>query len=185
MTRELQMRLPTWITYSRILLGPVILALSVAPAPWSTWGAAIVFTIGSITDWLDGYLARKWKAQSNMGKFMDPIADKVLVLAALLIFLKHEQIEAILVFILISRDIIIGGIRSVAATDGVVIDAKSTGKIKTALQMVAIPCLFIRQIPFLPLPIEEIGYWGLWASLILSIKSGWDYTVNYLKGRQL
>lgn len=184
MTNEIKQRLPMWVTLSRVLLAPVLMALVLLPSPWSTWGAAVVFTIGSITDWLDGYLARKFNARTNMGKFMDPIADKVLVLAALLILVENAQIGPLMAFILISRDILIGGIRSVAATDGVVIDAKSTGKIKTALQMIAIPCLFIQELPYLNFSIAPIGYWGLWVSVLLSLKSGWDYGANYFKGRQ-
>ena len=183
MSPETQKQLPMAITFLRILIGPVILLLAFLNPPWSTWGAAILFTIGSITDWLDGYLARRWNAQSTMGKFMDPIADKILVLGALLVLLQQGQVEPVMVFLLLSRDILIGGVRSVAAADGVVIDAKMTGKWKTAVQMIAIPCLFIGGIKALPLPLEAIGYWGLWLSVILSVKSGWDYVRMYYKSR--
>lgn len=183
MEADWKKKLPMQITFGRILLAPVILALSFLSPPLSTWGAAIVFIIGSISDWADGYYARKFNAQSNMGKFMDPIADKVLVLGALVLFIERLQIEPVMVFLLLSRDILVGGIRSVAAADGTIIAAQSTGKWKTAIQMVAIPCLFIKEIAWLPLPLEQIGYWGLWLSVILSLKSGWDYTLVYFKGR--
>ncbi len=179
--QQLKMKLPMWVTSSRMLLGPILFVCMAFPAPSSTWLAAIIFTIGSITDWLDGHLARKFNAQSNMGKFMDPIADKVIVLAALLIFIQQGKIEPIMVFLLISRDIVIGGVRSIAAVDGVVIDAKAMGKYKTALQMISIPCLFIET--FLNLPLLQIGYWGLWLSVVLSFISGADYVLKYLTNK--
>ncbi len=148
--------------------------------PFAGWIAAVIFVIGSATDWLDGYLARKLKVESNMGKFMDPIADKIFVLAALLILLAMGRVDPFMVFLLVARDIFIGGIRAVAAANQVIISAKPFGKWKTASQMVAIPCLMIYD-PVFGLPIPDFGYFLLWFSVILSVISGAEYTYGYFK----
>lgn len=149
---------------------------------------AVLFILGSITDWLDGYWARKFNAATNMGKFMDPIADKVLVLTALIILLYLKRVDPFTPSIILARDIFIGGVRSVAAADGIVIDAKPTGKYKTALQMFSIPCMFL-DLNLGSVTIAQIGEWGLWFSTILSVVSAVQYTTGYFsnvrKGRAL
>ena len=151
--------------------------------PVSGWIAAVLFILGGITDWLDGSLARKWNVQSNMGRFMDPIADKVLVSSALIMMISNGRADAILVLLLLVRDILIGGIRSVAAVDGLVIDAKAAGKWKTALQMGAIPVLMI-DFSFIDLPIHEVASGVLWASVILSLISGAQYVRLYNQAKR-
>ncbi len=140
--------------------------------------AAFLFILGGITDWLDGSLARKWNVQSNMGRFMDPIADKVLVSSALIMMVSNGRADAILVLLLLVRDILIGGIRSVAAADGIVIDAKAAGKWKTALQMGAIPVLMI-DFAAIDLPIHKTATVVLWVTVILSLVSGAQYVRLY------
>lgn len=175
--------LPMVATSLRIFAAPLFFVALYSSQAWADWFCAILFILASLTDWLDGYLARKLNALSNLGKFMDPIADKILVLSALLILLVQNKVDPAMVTLLISRDIFIGGIRSAAAADGLIIDAKSTGKWKTAFQMMAIPCLFLSlQLSFLPL--QSIGYWTLWLSVVLSLKSGFDYTMAYFSIRK-
>jgi len=99
--------------------------------------------LASVTDYFDGYFARKYQAVSNFGKFMDPIADKILVTSVLTMLLAMGKIDAWMVIIILARDNFIGGIRSVAAADQIVIDAKPAGKWKTAMQMVAIPIVIV------------------------------------------
>lgn len=171
------------LTYSRIAVAPVIVGLSYLEAPWAGWSIAIVFVLASITDWFDGYFARLYQIESTMGKFMDPIADKILVLAALIMLMYLERVGPLMVFIFLARDIFIGGLRSVAAANQVIIAAKPSGKWKTGLQMFSIPCIFIYD-PLWGLPIYEIGYYGLWLSVILSLFSGAQYTWGYLSGRK-
>ena len=178
-------RLPMQLTWSRMAVCPLIVFfLTRNDVIWS-WAAAGLFIAASITDWLDGYLARKYSATSNMGKFMDPIADKVLVASVLIMLIPSGRVGPILVLVLLVRDILIGGIRSVAAADRLVIDAKPAGKWKTAIQMVVIPAILIRS-PLLGLPIYEVGLILLWASMILSIFSGYQYVRLYFdsKSRQ-
>jgi CDP-diacylglycerol--glycerol-3-phosphate 3-phosphatidyltransferase len=147
------------------------------------WLAALVFVSASITDWFDGWLARKYDAQSNMGKFMDPIADKILVASALIMLIPSGRVQPILVLTLLSRDILIGGIRSVAAADRLIIDAKPTGKWKTGMQMIAIPALLFNT-PIFGLPIYEIGLVLLWVSVALSLISGYQYVHMYYESRK-
>ncbi len=170
------------VTYSRILISPVLLVVLFLDRDWSSWVGAALFIIASITDWLDGHLARKYKAESAMGKLMDPIADKILVMSALVMLLFLNRVDPFMVFLFMGRDTYIGGLRSVAAANNVIIAAKPFGKWKTALQMIAIPCLIIYE-PIMGIPFNEIGYYGLWSSVILSLASGAQYTIGYYKGR--
>ena len=143
---------------------------------------ALLFIAGGTTDWLDGSLARKWDVQSNMGRFMDPIADKVLVSSALIMMIEVGRAGAVLVLLLLVRDILIGGIRSVAAADGLVIDAKAAGKWKTALQMGAIPVLLI-DFSFTELPFHKVATGVLWLSVVLSVISGVQYVSLYYQAK--
>ncbi len=177
-------KLPMWLTWARIAMSPILVViLSFPPTTWNGWSAAIVFTIASITDWFDGALARKYQAESTMGKFMDPIADKVLVSSVLIMLLPIGRVDPVMVIIILLRDIFIGGIRSVAAADGVVISAKNTGKWKTGVQMVGIPALLIHN-PIFGFPTHHMGVTLLWISAVLSIISGIQYTRAYFIARK-
>ena len=144
--------------------------------------AAAIFIAASITDWFDGALARKYGVVSTMGKFMDPIADKILVSSILTMLIPSGRVDPILVLLLLSRDILVGGIRSIAAADQIVIDAKSAGKLKTAVQMTGIPMLLIRT-PLFGIPFHWIGYGFLWFSVVLSLVSGLQYARLYREAR--
>lgn len=169
---------------SRIFAVPVIVALMWQDLLWWNVAAAVCFVLASITDYYDGYFARKYQAVSNFGKFMDPIADKILVTSVLAMLLSLDKIDAWMVIIILARDNFIGGIRSVAAADQIIIDAKPAGKWKTAMQMVAIPIVIIGNMdPYLPY-LDKIGYGVLWVSVILSITSGIEYYMSYLKSRK-
>ncbi len=170
-----------WATTSRMFGGLVIVCLLMTSWPLATTVSAVLFILFSITDWLDGYWARRFKAESTMGKLMDPIADKILVLGTLVMLLDRGMVDPLMVFLLISRDIAIGGVRSVAAADRVIIDAKPFGKWKTALQMIAIPCLLIDHDKYL----SFAGYYLLWISVGLSIVSGIQYTSGYFINRKI
>lgn len=168
---------------SRIFTVPIIVALLYPNELYYNLAAAALFILSSITDYYDGYFARKYNAISTMGKFMDPIADKILVTSVLVMLVPSFRIDPLMVIIILARDTFIGGIRSIAATDQIIIDAKPTGKWKTALQMVAIPAVMIDQTAF-GIPFEKIGYWVLWISVILSVTSGFEYYWGYLKSKR-
>jgi len=181
---EFQKNLPMRITMSRIFAVPVIVAMMWPNTlPWNIT-AAVCFILASLTDYYDGYYARKYGVVSNFGKFMDPIADKILVTSVLAMLLAQGKIDAWMVIIILARDNFIGGIRSVAAADQIIIAAKPAGKWKTAMQMVAIPIVIIGNMePYLPY-LDKIGYGVLWISVILSITSGIEYYFGYLKSRK-
>jgi len=152
-------------------------------APWSVWPLVGVFLVASWTDWLDGYLARKYSSESDMGKFMDPVADKLLVLTCLILLLHAHRVDPLMIVVLLGRDIYIGGLRAMAALKNIVIAAKPLGKWKTAIQMASIPCLFIHEPElFFQWPIDKIGYYGLWISVVLSLVSGFQYALGYYSG---
>ena len=176
------MNIPNMLTIVRICLIPVFVALYLANVPmWTVW-AGVVFVVASFTDWLDGYLARKWKQITNFGKFMDPIADKLLVMAALLLLLDAGMLgdpkwALLSVIIILAREFIISGFRLVAVEKGVVIAADKSGKLKTAAQMVAIVLLLWGQPLFGDIGFQ-MGLVLLYASVIISIYSCFEYIVK-------
>ncbi|MCR4929610.1 MAG: CDP-diacylglycerol--glycerol-3-phosphate 3-phosphatidyltransferase [Lachnospiraceae bacterium] len=146
------MNLPNRLTVLRIIAIPFfIFFLMTNFVPFSKWIAFGLFIIASLTDFLDGYIARKYNLVSDFGKFADPLADKLLVCSALICLLAADKINFLIVLVIISRDFIISGFRLVAASKGVVIAADMSGKVKTALQMVMI-LMIIAQINFLFYP---------------------------------
>ncbi len=176
--------LPMWLTWSRIILClPIVAILMLVDRPLSGYLAAALFIFASLTDWGDGYFARLYNAQSTMGKFMDPIADKILVSTILILLIPGGNVGPILVILLLARDILIGGVRSIAAADRLIIDAKATGKWKTGFQMVGIPCLLV-ETPVFGVPLVEIGRIALWISVVLSAISGWEYVQLYRASRK-
>lgn len=144
----------------------------------NSWIAAALFAIASITDYYDGYFARKYKAVSNLGKFMDPLADKILVSAVLIMLLTFKKVDPWMVVLFVARDTIVGGVRAAAAAEGIIIAAQTTGKWKAALQFVAIPLVILNDL-HPNFPNNKIGYALLWLGVVLSLKSGFDYCMAY------
>ena len=176
--------LPMWLTWSRMLVCPFFVIFLSLDAPIWGWISALLFMAASATDWFDGHFARKYGVMTNMGKFMDPIADKILVASVLIMLIPSGRVGPLLVLLLLTRDILIGGIRSIAAADQLIIDAKPAGKWKTALQMVSIPALLIPSGAIAGLPLYEVGLILLWVSVILSVISGYQYMQLYFESRR-
>ena len=175
---------PVIITLSRIGIVFAILPLmSFKPKEWS-FICCLLFIIGGITDWLDGYLARKLESVTSVGKLLDPLADKVLVSSVLILFIPLHWIEPLAVLILINRDVAVSGLRSMAAARGLIISANPIGKWKTTVQMIAIPCLFLEH-SWPLLSFGTVGYYGLWLSVILSLISGFEYFRHFMKTNSL
>ncbi len=169
--------IPNLITLFRIVLIPVFLIFYLLNIQdWYIY-SAIIFIVAAITDWLDGYLARKWKIESNFGKLWDPIADKLLVLAALLLLQDYGKISFIVVLIIVSRELIIGGVRALVASKGVVIAADKSGKLKTVVQFVAIVLLLLNDFNT-NIPIGQVL---IWVSVALSVYSCIEYIVKNSK----
>ena len=170
------MNLPNKLTLFRMALVPVFILLMMATAlPYHRVWALIVFIVASLTDMLDGHIARKYNLVTNFGKFMDPLADKLLVCSAMICLIDTKQLASWMVIVIIAREFIISGFRLVAADNGIVIAAGIWGKLKTICQMVMI-ILLVWDLPF-------FWFWVLqqifiWLSLILTIVSLIDYLYN-------
>lgn len=177
---------PNKITLSRILLIPIFIILLSVPFNWGEWhigervlpfshlAAALLFIIAAATDWIDGFYARKYNLVTNLGKFLDPLADKLLVAAALILLVEQGAAPGWIAIIIISRELAVTGLRLVAAGEGVVLAAGSMGKLKTATQMIAIALLLLHNFPFSFIGIP-FGLIMLYAALIFTILSGYDY----------
>lgn len=184
-----KMNVPNKITLSRIFLIPIFILLLSIPWDLGTWNignnelpvieciAAIIFLIAALTDWLDGYYARKYNLITNMGKFLDPLADKLLVAAAFILLVELQLAPAWVIIIIISREFAITGFRLVASGEGLVLAASSMGKLKTVSQILAIALLLLHNFPFsyLHIPAGEIV---LYIALILTVWSGIDYFIR-------
>src|SRR3989344_8702430 len=161
--------LPLYLTISRIILVVPTIYFMTWDTNWGRAFATFLFIVASITDYYDGYYARKLNAVSNLGKFLDPVADKILVSSVLILLLQNNAVDPLMIILFVARDTIIGGVRAAAAADGIVIDAQSTGKWKAALQMIAIPMLLLNDL-HPNIPNRQIGYGLLWLSVLLSLK---------------
>ncbi len=178
MATPFQEKLPSLITLSRIAMTPLISVAIYWGDELGELAAATLFIIGAITDYYDGYFARIWNVESNFGRLMDPVADKILVSVTLIMLLPIRKIDPAMVSLLLTRDLIIGGVRAAAAADHLVIAAKPFGKWKTGLQLSCIPMILLNR-PLFDIPFPTIGYWGLWISVILSLISGIQYCLQY------
>ena len=170
------MNLPNKLTVLRVILIPFFVVALMAQGGTNETlriAAAVIFIVASLTDLLDGKIARKYNLVTNFGKFMDPLADKLLVCSALICFIELGQVPAWMVIIIISREFIISGFRLVGSDNGVVIAASYWGKFKTTFQMIAI-VLLIFNIPALSV-VTQIC---LWIALILTVVSLVDYLVK-------
>lgn len=168
------MNLANKITISRILLVPVFLFVLLSDMSNSHIIATIIFIVASITDGLDGYIARSRNQITKLGKFMDPLADKLLVTAALVGLVQLGKLSTWVVVIIISRELIVSVFRAVAASENIVIAASPWGKAKTVSQIVAIILLLLNNWPFnsLGFPVDQIL---MYIAVALTVISGWDY----------
>ncbi|MBO0486910.1 CDP-diacylglycerol--glycerol-3-phosphate 3-phosphatidyltransferase [Vagococcus fluvialis] len=180
------MNLPNQLTVLRILMIPIFMIVALVPLNWGSLDiigvnlevtqlvAAIIFAVASITDWLDGKIARKHNLVTNFGKFADPLADKMLVMTAFIVLVEQGKAAAWIVAIIVCRELAVTGLRLLLVEDGEVMAAAWPGKIKTATQMVAIILLLINNVPFAAMnfPLDQIM---LYTCLIFTIYSGVDY----------
>ena len=169
------MNLPNKLTVLRILLIPffVLFLLTDLGGSYGKYYALAIFIIASLTDLLDGKIARKYNLVTNFGKFMDPLADKLLVCSAMICLVELKRLAAWIVIVIIAREFIISGFRLVAADNRVVIAASYWGKFKTVFQMVMV-CMMIANIPQLQLVTDIV----MWIALILTVVSLIDYLIK-------
>ena len=170
------------VTIARICLIPVfIVCYDLWGGLWSGAIPAAVFVLASMTDWVDGYLARSRNEATNFGKFMDPIADKLLVMSAFVLLVGDGRMTGVSCIIILAREFIISGFRLIASDRGMVLAAGKLGKIKTTLQIIAIVLLLLNNFPFvyIGIPMDKIV---LAAAVVMTVWSGADYIV---KNRQI
>ena len=166
--------LPNRLTWTRIWAIPVILILYPLDVSFFNVLCAFIFAAAAITDILDGFLARKYNAQSKLGALLDPLADKMLVAAALLLIAYNKAVFPLLAGLLLCREIGVSGLRLIAMERGINIPVNGYGKFKTIFQDVGIFCLMINR-DFLSIPMRPIGMTAMWVALLLSIYSAWLY----------
>jgi CDP-diacylglycerol--glycerol-3-phosphate 3-phosphatidyltransferase len=175
--------LPNQLTVIRLALTALFVAARESGAPWGAGLAAAAFAAAVLTDYLDGFLARRWRCETDFGRLMDPLADKVLIAAALVCLAAAGDVPAWAAIILIARDFLITGLRQLALSHGTVLAADPAGKTKTASQMVMIGFFLIRDAvgawtgaEVWPAPVVASGHALVAATVVLSIYSGWRYT---------
>ncbi len=168
------------LTFLRILMAPIIVFLLYFEGPIFCILAALAFIFASLTDMVDGYIARRENMVTNLGKFLDPLADKVLICSVLIMLVYHGWVPAWVTIIIVCRELIVTGLRAMAIDEGIVLAADEYGKIKTTLQALALVPLLLHY-PFLGFDLQPIGMFLLYISLILAIYSGGNYIYGFYK----
>lgn len=169
-----------YLTLSRVLMIPLIMISLLFDGKLAAFIACILFSIASITDWVDGYLARKQHTVSTLGKFLDPLADKLLIMATMIMLIPLDRIDAWIVIVILAREIAITGLRSIAASENIVIDASNLGKFKTGFQIAALIGLTMHY-EYYSFDFHFCGTILLWIALAFTLWSGWDY-IKQFKG---
>lgn len=181
---------PNILTMFRVACIPLMVVLLFSSSRESCFWAAWVFAIASATDWIDGHLARRMGIETVFGKFLDPIADKLIVTAALVMILPFNRVPAWMVFVVLAREIVITGLRSIASSEGIVIQASDLGKYKTIFQLTAIIGLLLHYDykwffgiahPLLTVNMHNAGMFFFWIAFVLTVWSGVDYLARFIK----
>ena len=172
--------LPNLLTLSRILLIPVFVLLFWTPTPGRSLAAAVVFVIAAVTDLLDGYLARRRSQVTKLGRLLDPIADKLLVLSGPILLVQLQRVAAVVAILIIAREVAVTGVRAIAASQGIVLSAETIGKYKMVAQVVAIVLLILED-GIVPAAwnLHLVGTVVLYAALALALISGGRYLLSF------
>ena len=169
---------PTWLTLLRIVLIPVLVLVFYLPYSWTNFAAAFIFVLAAVTDWLDGWIARRYHQYSAFGAFLDPVADKLMISTALVITVQYHHTiwMALWASVIIGREIAVSALREWMAEVGqrAKVAVATVGKVKTIVQMVALGFLLYRE-PLLGIPVFLVGEWLLAAAAILTLWSGFEY----------
>ncbi len=176
--------LPNLLTLSRIAVIPVVVGLFYVPEAWAAYTACALFTAACITDYFDGYLARAWAQESVIGRFLDPIADKLLVAATLIMLVAFTRLSGLSVLaavVILLREVLVSGLREYLAGLNVGVPVTRLAKWKTTIQMVALGFLIVGDHGPAALPVTAIGTAGLWVAAILTFATGLDYMRAGLK----
>jgi CDP-diacylglycerol--glycerol-3-phosphate 3-phosphatidyltransferase len=174
------LNLPNAITMLRISIIPVLFLLLLSPGPTESLIISCIFVVAALTDMLDGYIARRYQIVTTMGKFLDPIADKLIVNTAMILMIPLGRIPAWIVAVIIIRDFTVDGIRTIASSEGVIIQSSRLAKQKTLCQVFAVTALMIHY-PFLGADAHLVGIVILYVALFLTLYSGLDYLMRFFK----
>jgi cardiolipin synthase len=176
--------LPNILTVSRILAIPAICAAFFLPGAWSAWVPLVLFAAAGITDWFDGYLARKWGQMSDLGRFLDPVADKLLVAAVIMMLIAFDRIDRITcvaAVVIMCREITVTGLREFLAELRVKVPVSRLAKWKTTVQLIALGFLIVGDHGPDILHVRITGEIGLWIAAVLTLYTGWDYLQTGLR----
>ena len=166
--------LPNILSLFRLVCIPLVIVSLYFPGKLGSFLAALFFGLAFITDFLDGYFARKYGAVTVLGKFLDPMADKLLVTSTIIMLISLDRIPAWIVILIVAREMAITGFRSIAMNEGIVIQASALGKFKTVFQSIAVMALCIHY-EYFNLDFQLVGTMFLYVALILTFWSGWAY----------
>lgn len=177
--------LPNILTFFRIAILPIIIGLFFIPESWAAWTALGLYTLACITDFLDGYLARSMQTESALGKFLDPISDKIFIASLLITLVDFDRLDGVWVFpaiIILIREFMVSGLREFLGPMNIQLPVSKLAKWKTTVQMVALGFLVIGDYGDIILPYTlEIGQWGLTIAALLTVMTGWAYLKAGLK----
>jgi len=180
--------LPNLLTMARILAVPLVVVLLLDDTRTDGMWAAAVFGMAAATDAVDGWLARRWEAETVLGKFLDPLADKLIVMGSLIMLIPLGRVPAWAVFVILAREMVITGLRSIASAEGIVIAASSLGKYKTIFQMTAIVGLMLHydfywffglKWEIFHVNMHTCGMFYFYLAFVLTVWSGVDYLIKF------
>lgn len=186
--REGLYNLPNLLTLARIAIVPVFVVFMFSDTRDAGFWAAALFSVAATTDAVDGWLARRWGVETSFGKFLDPLADKLIVMAALVMMIPMGRVPAWAVLLILARDVIVSGLRSIASAEGIVIAASNLGKYKTIFQMVAIIGLLLHydyywffglEWEIFHVSMQNFGIFYFYISLGLTVWSGVEYFLGF------
>lgn len=178
------LNLPNILSLFRIGAAPLLVVLLLYPARSLSIAATAIFIFVSITDWLDGYIARKWKIVTPLGKFLDPLADKLLITTAFIMLIQLGRVPAWAVALIVAREMAVTGLRAIASNEGVVIAASPLGKLKTVSQIACLIPLLLHY-PFYDVNFHAIGIVIFYISVAATVWSGVDYFLNFFRSKGL
>lgn len=169
------------LTITRIILIPVLIVIVLySSSRASCLIAAALFALASITDWLDGYIARRQNLVTSLGRFLDPLADKLLVSITLIMLISLKRVPAWMVALIVAREVAITSLRIAAARDGIIMDSSRLAKYKTAFQLVATEALLIHY-TYAGINFHRVGIITLWIALFITLWSGFVYIIRFFK----
>ncbi|HZK86939.1 MAG TPA: CDP-diacylglycerol--glycerol-3-phosphate 3-phosphatidyltransferase [Syntrophomonas sp.] len=170
------MNIPNSLTLLRIFLIPVFVVVLVVRIPHGDLLAAVIFVAAALTDSLDGYLARKYKQITKLGIILDPIADKLLITAALICLVELGRIPGWIAIVILGREFAVSGLRAVKAEEGIIIPASKLGKFKTISQVLAVIIIILENV--YP-PLRGVGVWAMYIAVAITLISGIDYFLKF------